>query len=387
MEKKSGSLSRLGRRGVASPFRAHWSDAQALPLKPLSLSSHGRVSEKNKKSSRGRAPLLRTHAIEPALEVARAFAPSTVANLGPGFDLLGCAVEGRGDTVIAKPFEASKRLGRLIIDKIEGDQGRLTLEADSNCAGIAARETLKLIESEVGSLSPTAGVRLELQKGLPLGSGLGSSAASAAAAAMATNLLFGEPLPKAKLVEAGIVSEAAVSGYHADNIAPAVLGGFVLIKSTEPLVLQTLECPTDLWFVVVTPVFEAPTKKMRAALPTSVSMQLHIENTGAAAELLLGIVQGDIKGIGHGLSSDTIVEPARAPLIPGFSAVKRAAVSAGAFGCTISGAGPTSVAVVASKEEGEKVAAAMKEAFQNEGKLEIEYADVVKLCNTGAKAV
>lgn len=308
--------------------------------------------------------------------------------MGPGFDLLGCAVEGRGDTVVARPLEVSSgSLERVVIDKIDGDQGRLSLEADNNCAGIAAWETLQLIEKEVGSLAKGVGVRLELEKGLPLGSGLGSSAASAAAAAMATNILFGEPLPKAKLVEAGIVSEAAVSGYHADNIAPAVLGGFVLIKSTKPLILQPLECPSDLWFVVVTPVFEAPTKKMRAVLPKEISMQLHIENTGAAGELLLGIVQGDVKGIGHGLSSDTIVEPARAPLIPGFSAVKRAAIDAGALGCTISGAGPTSVAVVGSKKEGRAVLAAMKDAFQKEGKLDIEYADVVKLCKSGAKPV
>ena len=297
-------------------------------------------------------------------------------------------MEGRGDTVVARPLEVSSgSLERVVIEKIDGDQGRLSLEADNNCAGIAAWETLQLIEKEVGSLAKGVGVRLELEKGLPLGSGLGSSAASAAAAAMATNILFGEPLPKAKLVEAGIVSEAAVSGYHADNIAPAVLGGFVLIKSTKPLILQPLECPSDLWFVVVTPVFEAPTKKMRAVLPKEISMQLHIENTGAAGELLLGIVQGDVKGIGHGLSSDTIVEPARAPLIPGFSAVKRAAIDAGALGCTISGAGPTSVAVVGSKKEGRAVLAAMKDAFQKEGKLDIEYADVVKLCKSGAKPV
>ena len=289
---------------------------------------------------------------------------------------------------MARPLEVSSgSLERVVIDKIDGDQGRLSLEADNNCAGIAAWETLQLIEKEVGSLAKGVGVRLELEKGLPLGSGLGSSAASAAAAAMATNILFREPLPKAKLVEAGIVSEAAVSGYHADNIAPAVLGGFVLIKSTKPLILQPLECPSDLWFVVVTPVFEAPTKKMRAVLPKEISMQLHIENTGAAGELLLGIVQGDVKGIGHGLSSDTIVEPARAPLIPGFSAVKRAAIDAGALGCTISGAGPTSVAVVGSKKEGRAVLAAMKDAFQKEGKLDIEYADVVKLCKSGAKPV
>ena len=330
-------------------------------------------------------------AIDPALTYSAAFAPSTVANLGPGFDLLGCAVEGRGDTVAAKPFElaggAKSLEDRVVIESIEGDQGRLTLESKNNCAGIAAIETLRLIESECGALGKGAGVSLQLEKGLPLGSGLGSSAASAAAAAMATNVLFGSPLPKAKLVEAGIVSEAAVSGYHADNIAPAVLGGFVLVKSTKPLILEPLECPSDLWFVVVTPVFEAPTKEMRAVLPKEISMQLHIENTGACGELLLGIVQGNVKDIGHGLSSDTIVEPARAPLIPGFSAVKANAIEAGALGCTISGAGPTAVAVVESKEDGRAVLAVMKEAFTNEGNLEIQYADVVKLCKTGAKTV
>ncbi|QDZ23315.1 homoserine kinase [Chloropicon primus] len=334
---------------------------------------------------------MRRRALEPKLDYTSAFAPSTVANLGPGFDLLGCAVEGRGDTVAAKPMEVSASStnleDRVLIERIEGDLGRLTLESKSNCAGIAAIETLRLMERECGPLAKGAGVSLDLEKGLPLGSGLGSSAASAAAAAMATNVLFGSPLPKAKLVEAGIVSEAAVSGYHADNIAPAVLGGFILVKSTEPLVLQQLDCPSDLWFVVVTPVFEAPTKKMRAVLPKEVSMQLHIENTGACGELLLGIVQGDIQSIGHGLNSDTIIEPTRAPLIPGFSAVKGAAIDAGALGCTISGAGPTAVAVVGSKEDGRAVLSAMKEAFKSEGSLEIQYADVVKLCKEGAKTV
>ena len=137
-----------------------------------------------------------------------AFAPSTVANLGPGFDLLGCAVEGRGDIVTAKVWErGANDKSRVVIDKIEGDGGRLTLEPESNCAGIAALETIKLIEEQCGSIAENVGVRIELSKGLPLGSGLGSSAASAAAGAMAMNSLFGEPLAKAKLVEAGIVAE------------------------------------------------------------------------------------------------------------------------------------------------------------------------------------
>ena len=182
-----------------------------------------------------------TRAIEPIAENASAFAPATVANLGPGFDLLGCAIEGRGDTVIASPWvipAGNGNTGRVLIDAIDGDNGRLSLTADENCAGIAARETLALIEQHAGSLPDGLGVRLTLTKGLPLGSGMGSSAASAAAGAMATNLLFDSPLPKDRLVEAGMVSEAFVSGYHADNIAPALLGGFILIKSTEPLIMQ-----------------------------------------------------------------------------------------------------------------------------------------------------
>ena len=350
------------------------------------LSAGGR-SAGNGRSRRGESAI--RGATGPATNFARAFAPSTVANLGPGFDLLGCAVEGRGDTVSARSVQlgAKDLEGRVVIEKISNDGGKLTLESKNNCAGIAAIETLRIIERECGGLETGAGVSLELDKGLPLGSGLGSSAASAAAAAMATNVLFGSPLPKAKLVEAGIVSEAAVSGYHADNIAPAVLGGFILVKSTTPLVLKPLECPSDLWFVVVTPVFEAPTKKMRAALPKEISMQAHIENTGACGELLLGIVQGDPESIGHGLSSDTIVEPARAPLIPGFPAVKTAALEAGALGCTISGAGPTAVAVVRKKEDGRAVLAAMKDSFMTQGGLDIQYADVVKLCKEGAKIV
>lgn len=138
---------------------------------------------------------------------------------------------------------------------------------------------------------------------------------------------------------------------------------------------------------MVTPVFEAPTKKMRAVLPKEIPLTKHVTNGQAAAELLLGIVQGDPLALGRGLGADGIVEPARAPLIPGFSAVKRAAGEAGAAGCTISGAGPTCVAVVGSEAEGAAVVAAMTDAFVNEGGLEIEYAGVQRLCTEGAKAI
>ena len=201
--------------------------------------------------------------IEPVEREVAAFAPATVANLGPGFDWMGCAVEvrrrrghvgrqvaaaavparcsawlrdatptppwwptqwaqGEGDIVTATVLPG--RPGEVVIQGIEGDGGRLSLDAPKNCVGIAAIETLKLLGQ------PSCGVGLRLQKGLPLGSGMGSSAASAAASAWAVNALFGSPLTKDQLIYAGLASEAAVSGYHADNIAPALMGGFILIR-------------------------------------------------------------------------------------------------------------------------------------------------------------
>eukprot|EP00239_Pterosperma_sp_CCMP1384_P007080 CAMPEP_0197844012 /NCGR_PEP_ID=MMETSP1438-20131217/978_1 /TAXON_ID=1461541 /ORGANISM="Pterosperma sp., Strain CCMP1384" /LENGTH=396 /DNA_ID=CAMNT_0043454537 /DNA_START=463 /DNA_END=1653 /DNA_ORIENTATION=+ len=316
---------------------------------------------------------------EPVLEVTSAFSPATVANLGPGFDFLGCAVEGQGDTVTARLLP--DRPGEVVIEDIQGDGGRLSYEAADNCSGIAAIETLKLLGVS------DMGIGISLNKGLPLGSGLGSSAASAGAAAWAVNALYGCPLSKAELVPAGLVSEAYVSGYHADNIAPAIMGGFVLIREYEPeLLLERLEFGgnSPLWFVVVTPKFEAPTREMRAALPKDVSMAQMTLNATAAASLVTGIMSGDAAMLGKGLNSDSVIEPARGPLIPGFFDVKKAAIENGAFGCTISGAGPTVVAIVDSKDNGVKVAEAMINAFGTKGNLEVNCAAVVQLSTDGA---
>ena len=311
---------------------------------------------------------------------ATAFAPATVANLGPGFDFLGVAVEGQGDVVTARLLPG--RPGEVVIDSITGDGGRLSLVAAENCCGIAAAETLRLLSVQ------SAGVALTVRKGMPLGSGLGSSAASAAAAAWAVNLLFGCPLSRADLVPAGLASEAFVSGYHADNVAPSIMGGFVLIRSYAPLSLVPLAFggpASSLWFVLVTPVFEAPTREMWAALPKALPMKLHVENAAAGAGLVAGVLTGDVAMLGSSLGSDTIVETARGPLIPGFAAVKAAAMSAGAAGCTISGAGPTVVAIAASLAEGEAIAAAMVAAFRSAGPLEVNYAGVAQICGGGAR--
>ena len=318
--------------------------------------------------------------IDPVQNEVSAFAPATVANLGPGFDWMGCAVDGQGDIVTATVLP--DRPGEVIIESIEGDGGRLTLEPSKNCIGIAAIETLKLLAG-----APSCGVTLRLKKGLPLGSGMGSSAASAAAAAAAVNALFGSPLSKETLVLAGLASEAAVSGYHADNIAPALLGGFILVRSLEPLDLKRLPFDGDLWFVLVNPKFEAPTAEMRAVLPKLVPMKSLVNNCAMGASLVAGILTADAELIGKSLDSDVIIEPVRGPLIPGFAAVKAAAKAAGAYGCTISGAGPTAVAIVRDRECGAVVQQAMIDAFKSAGGLEVNSAAILKLDNVGARVV
>ncbi|GAA0153483.1 kinase [Lithospermum erythrorhizon] len=320
---------------------------------------------------------------EPVFSSVTSFAPATVANLGPGFDFLGCAVDGVGDLVTIR-VDPNVRPGQISISDISGTANSKKLSKDPlwNCAGIAAIAVMKMLRIR------SVGLSLSLEKGLPLGSGLGSSAASAAAAAVAVNELFGNPLDVSHLVLAGLESESKVSGYHADNIAPAIMGGFVLIRSYDPLELIPLKFPEekDLFFVLVNPEFEAPTKKMRAALPTEITMSHHIWNSSQAGALVASVLQGDLRGLGKAMSSDKIVEPTRAPLIPGMEAVKAAAIEAGAFGCTISGAGPTAVAVIDNEEKGNEIGERMVEAFKKDGNLKA-FAMVKKLDRIGARLI
>lgn len=291
--------------------------------------------------------------------------------------------QGPGDTVIARVNHRVSP-GSVSISRITGDGGRLSLDAENNCVGIAARATLAYMPRV------DCGITLELHKGLPLGSGLGSSAASAAASAAAVNALFGNPLSGFDLVPAGLESEAAVSGRHADNIAPALLGGFVLVRGLDPVIdLQKLECPAPdrIWFTLVNPKFEAPTAKMRAALRKEVPMAELTANCAAGGSLVAAILTGDVRLLGKSLNSDVVVEPVRAPLIPGFTAVKRAALDAGAYGAAISGAGPTAVAIVPDPETGERVARAMSAAFKSAGGLETNSSQVVRLDNRGARQI
>ncbi|KAL5562320.1 hypothetical protein UlMin_032067 [Ulmus minor] len=356
------------------------------PIKPITIPqskalSNPRPIVRCNLSFPARYPLLSTEP-EPVYTSVKTFAPATVANLGPGFDFLGCAVDGVGDFVSIS-LDSHVHPGEVNIADIKGDNAKkLSRNPIWNCAGIAAIEVMKMLGVR------SVGLSLSLDKGLPLGSGLGSSAASAAAAAVAVNEIFGGKLSLEELVMAGLKSEEKVSGYHADNVAPAIMGGFVLVRNYEPLELIRLSFPTEkeLFFVLASPEFEAPTKKMRAALPKEIGMPFHVWNSSQAGALVAAVLQGDLVGLGKALSSDRIVEPTRAPLIPGMQAVKKAAIEAGAFGCTISGAGPTAVAVIDNEEKGKEIGVQMVNAFLNVGNLKA-VASVQRLDRAGARLI
>ena len=282
-----------------------------------------------------------------------AFAPATVANLGPGFDVLGLAVSGPGDTVVAR-----RSAGPLRIEAVTGEGGRLPRAVDRNTAGVAATATLRLL-----GLDPaTAGVALHLHKGLPIGSGLGSSAASAAAAAGAVNALLGGGLQPIDLIAPCVEAEAAVSGRHADNVAPALLGGLVLVRSLDPLDLVRLPTPGGATLVIVTPDFELHTREARAALPAQVPMAQMVRHSAQLAALVAACFGNDLALLGRALP-DPIITPARAALIPGGPAVLAAATDAGAVGAGICGAGPSIFAVCAAAADAPAVQAAMRAAF------------------------
>lgn len=260
----------------------------------------------------------------------RAFAPATVANLGVGFDILGMAVDGLGDIATVEFSDSSG----VEVVAIQGDGGKLPREASKNTAAIAAQSVLNRVKA-------TQGIKLWLEKGLPLASGLGSSAASAVAAAMATNLLLGEPLTREDLLPAVLDAEEAVSGRHADNVAPALLGGIVLITGNTPAEIHRLPIPEGLYLSLVTPDIEVPTATARAVLPQEIPLKVMVHQTGVVAELVHALHVGNIHLLARSMQHDMVIEPARASLIPHLQKVKEIAEQAGALATIISGSGPT----------------------------------------------
>ncbi len=280
----------------------------------------------------------------------RVFAPASVGNVGPGFDVLGMALSGMGDTL---SIQRSKKPG-IVITQITGDAGKLPLDPKENTAGIA-------VQAVLDHLKIKEGVALSLHKAIP-GSGLGSSAASAVAGAYAANLLFGEPLSKMELLPLAAVAESKVSGaLFFDNIGPSMLGG-VTWSHPETKAVKPLGTIDQAVIILATPDFPILTKEARRLLPESVPMSDFISNMAYASMIAWSVAKNDVRQFGRSIQ-DRMAEPARSPLIKGFDEVKTEALSAGALGCSISGAGATVFAVSDEQKQGEAIGAAMKAAF------------------------
>jgi homoserine kinase len=284
---------------------------------------------------------------------ATAFAPGSVGNVGPGLDIVGLAVAGRGDEAT---LTRTSGKGITIEDAGHPD---LPLDPRRHAAAIAA----SAVFARAGF---NGGVTLKMIKGLPLSGGQGGSAASAVAGASAANHLLAAGLDTIALLECALEAESAVAGRHADNLAPSLLGGLVLVCSLQPMSVLPLPVPSGLHVVLVHPAQQLRTRDARAVLPAMVEREVALVQAARIAEMIAAACLDDVGRFGRAVD-DRIAEPARAPLLPGFGAAKRAALDAGALGCSISGAGPTAFALVDAEPTGNAVAAAMVAAYAAAG--------------------
>ena len=286
----------------------------------------------------------------------KVFSPATIGNIGPGFDVLGLAIKGMGDIVEVWEIPENK----IVIEKIENADHPISQNPDKNTAGIAAREVLRLLKIKQG-------IGIKITKGMPAGSGLGSSAASAAAAAYAVNLLFGEQLSKMDLILPATLAEEFVSGaFFADNVAPALLGGATLTRSSVPLDVTHLGNISDLVIILALPNIQILTKDAREMLPQEVKIKDFIANMANACLIASAFSKDNYDLFSRSLK-DIVIEPVRSQLIPGFNKVKAVALEAGADGMTISGAGPAVFAITNSKKKAPIIEDAMNRTFQKNG--------------------
>ena len=285
----------------------------------------------------------------------RATTPGSIGNVGPGLDVLGCAIAGPRDEVIA---EWSGISGISILDSGHPD---LPTSPERHTSAIAAAAVLA--EARRIGVEPSApGVALTVKKGLPLSGGQGGSAASAVAGAAAANALLGGVLDRNALLRCSLVAEAKVAGRHLDNIAPALLGGLVLVRSIDAIDVIRLPVPTGLRLVLAHPAQRLSTAMARRALPRAVELRVVTHQLAQVAAMVVACFTNDVVLFGRALD-DRIAEPARAALIPGFAEAKRAALDAGALGASISGAGPTAFAIADNAECARSIAIAMHAAY------------------------
>ena len=262
------------------------------------------------------------------------FAPGSASNLGPGFDCLGVAIAGRGDRVtVARSTIPGVRV-------LAVSDPRIPTDASRNTAAIAAAAVLR----RLGGEGISVGLELRIEKGLPLAGGMGGSAASAVAGAVAADAILEARLGTDALLEAALEAEAVVAGRHADNVAPSLLGGAVLVLGLDPPQVARVHVHPGLALVLVTPAYGVETAAARAVLPKEISRSDAVAQAAGLASLVLGLERGDASLI-RGALFDRIAEPPRRHLYPGYGEARAAALAAGALGVAVSGAGPTVLAV------------------------------------------
>ena len=278
-------------------------------------------------------------------------APCSTANLGPGFDVFGLALDAFYDEVTV----TKKGKGITIVSS-----DNIPLNPNKNTAGLVANAMKK-------KKKLTGGIEIKIRKNVPPGFGMGSSAASAAACAIGINKLYNLKLNQNQLVSyAGIGEKASAGSIHYDNVAASILGGFVIVNS-DPLSVTRIEAPKDLILCVGIPKIKVPKKKTkvsRSVIPKTVKLSDSIRNLANAANIVVGFLNKDSNLIGKSVE-DVIVEPARKHMIPGFNNVKNNALRAGAFGVTISGAGPSVIAFASKKQNLTKIGTSMKRGFKS----------------------
>tara|TARA_Y100000590_G_scaffold25968_1_gene29312 strand:- start:1943 stop:2869 length:927 start_codon:yes stop_codon:yes gene_type:complete len=278
-------------------------------------------------------------------------APCSTANLGPGFDIFGLALDAFYDEVTV----TKKGKGITIVSS-----DNIPLNPNKNTAGLVANAMKK-------KKKLTGGIEIKIRKNVPPGFGMGSSAASAAACAIGINKLYNLKLNQNQLISyAGIGEKASAGSIHYDNVAASILGGFVIVNS-DPLSVTRIEAPKDLILCVGIPKIKVPKKKTkvsRSVIPKTVKLSDSIRNLANAANIVVGFLNKDSNLIGKSVE-DVIVEPARKHMIPGFNNVKNNALRAGAFGVTISGAGPSVIAFASKKQNLTKIGTSMKRGFKS----------------------
>jgi len=280
------------------------------------------------------------------------FCPATIANLSCGFDVLGVCLDNVGDEMIVRK---SAQKGVRITKIIGAD---LPLETEKNVAGVAALALLNEIDVDFG-------FEIEIYKNIKAGSGIGSSSASAAGAVFGINELIGKPFTRKELVQFAMQGEVLASGSaHADNVAPALCGGFTLVRGYNPLDIIRIDSPSDLYATVIHPQIELKTSEMRAVLQPMISLKSAITQWGNVGGLIAGLYTSDYELIGRSLH-DAIVEPLRGKFIPNFDLAKQTALDHGALGAGISGSGPSIFALSEGKGTAQNVANAMAKVFDS----------------------